>query len=98
MDFQGPMVHNNEVFCGRIFTQSVQALNVWMKHSSNGETQQEAYEFLQIDLAFADKMLNYTFFVSLVLKASNSDMGYVKVFFLVSQVLFSLLRSSSYSS
>lgn len=33
-----------------------------MKHSSSGETQQEAYEVLQIDLAFADMKLNYTFF------------------------------------
>lgn len=32
-----------------------------MKHSSSGETQQEAYEVLQIDLAFADMKLNYTF-------------------------------------
>lgn len=64
-----------------------------MKHSSSGETQQEAYEALQIDLAFADMMLNYTFFASLVLKVSSSHTGYVKVFFLVSRVTFSLLHS-----
>lgn len=33
-----------------------------MKSSSSGETQQEAYEVLPTDLAFADMNLNYTFF------------------------------------
>lgn len=33
-----------------------------MKHSSSGETKQEAYEVLPIDFVFADTNLNYTFF------------------------------------
>lgn len=33
-----------------------------MKHSSSGETQQEAYKVLPIGLAFEDMNLNYTFF------------------------------------
>lgn len=50
-----------------------------MKHSSSGETQQEAYKVSPTDLAFEDMNLNYTsFFPSLVLKVGSF------VFFLVS--------------
>lgn len=63
-----------------------------MKHSSSGETQQEAYKVLPIGLAFEDMNLNYTFFFffpSLVPKVG------IFVFFLVSYVSVSLLIAPS---